>query len=127
MELQKLKIQNDILLINPTEIIREEFSIFKKAKDINLDTAIICYIHYQRDVEIVLKELKKFIATEDQLIWLIYPKSQSPLFKEKLDVNRNTFLNFGEEFNIRPVSQVSIDSSFSALRFRNKKYVNVRR
>ena len=51
----------------------------------------------------------------DSLLWLAYPKGSS---KVKTDINRDTIRVTGEEFGITTVTAVSIDDTWSALRFR---------
>jgi hypothetical protein len=51
----------------------------------------------------------------DSLFWLSYPKGSSSI---KTDVNRDILWKLAEPFGYRPVSQVAIDSDWSAMRFR---------
>tara|TARA_R110002050_G_scaffold286468_2_gene436893 strand:+ start:7807 stop:8262 length:456 start_codon:yes stop_codon:yes gene_type:complete len=67
------------------------------------------------------KEYLEFLNTKltnighDSVLWFAYPKGTS---KIKTDVNRDTIRVTGETFNITTVTAVSIDSTWSALRFR---------
>jgi hypothetical protein len=56
----------------------------------------------------------------DSLFWLVYPKGTS---KIKTDVNRDILWKLAEPYGYRPVSQVAIDSDWSAMRFRPIKEV----
>ena len=49
------------------------------------------------------------------VLWFAYPKGTS---KVKTDINRDTIRLTGEEFNITTVSAISIDDTWSGLRFR---------
>ena len=49
------------------------------------------------------------------LFWISYPKGSS---KEPTDLNRDVFLHALEYLGVRPVTQVSVDDVWSALRFR---------
>ncbi len=51
----------------------------------------------------------------DSVLWFAYPKGTS---KIKTDINRDTIRQTGEEYNITTVTAVSIDETWSALRFR---------
>jgi hypothetical protein len=45
-------------------------------------------------------------------LWIAYPKGN------KADINRDTLWPIGAEYGFRPISQVAIDDTWSALRFR---------
>ena len=51
----------------------------------------------------------------DSVLWFAYPKGTS---KVKTDVNRDTIRVTGEEYKITTVSAISIDDTWSGLRFR---------
>ncbi|MDX1534461.1 MAG: hypothetical protein R3291_02445, partial [Thermoplasmata archaeon] len=51
----------------------------------------------------------------DGLLWISYPKQSS---KVATDINRDVAWKVMEEFGLRPVFQVSVDETWSALRFR---------
>lgn len=51
----------------------------------------------------------------DSVLWFAYPKGTS---KIKTDINRDTIRVTGEEFGITTVTAISIDDTWSALRFR---------
>ena len=51
----------------------------------------------------------------DSVLWFAYPKGTS---KVKTDINRDTIRVTGEEFGITTVTAISIDTTWSALRFR---------
>jgi hypothetical protein len=67
------------------------------------------------------KEYLNFLTTElkniepDSVLWFAYPKGTS---KIKTDINRDTIRLTGEEFGITTVTAISIDDTWSALRFR---------
>jgi hypothetical protein len=66
-------------------------------------------------------ELNQYIDTAleaikyDGLFWISYPKGSS---KVQTDVNRDILWELLLEKGIRPVMQVSVDSTWSAIRFR---------
>lgn len=51
----------------------------------------------------------------DGIFWISYPKGSSGV---KTDINRDSLWEAMKEKGIRPVMQVSVDSTWSALRFR---------
>lgn len=67
------------------------------------------------------KEYLNFLTTNlkniepDSVLWFAYPKGTS---KIKTDINRDTIRLTGEEFGITTVTAISIDDTWSALRFR---------
>ncbi len=59
--------------------------------------------------------------SDDGKLWLAYPKGTSRRYKS--DINRDHGWETVTGAGFRPVSQVAIDEDWSALRFRNLKYV----
>ena len=59
----------------------------------------------------------------DSLLWVAYPKGSS---KVKTDINRDSLWKLTAPHGYRPVSQVSIDKIWSALRFRPSDMVKSR-
>jgi hypothetical protein len=59
--------------------------------------------------------------SDDGKLWMVYPKGTSK--KYKTDINRDRGWETMEESGFRRVSQVAIDDDWSALRFRNARYV----
>ena len=51
----------------------------------------------------------------DGLLWICYPKQSS---KIKTDINRDSGWDVIQQAGLRPVTQVAIDDTWSALRFR---------
>lgn len=51
----------------------------------------------------------------DDVTWIAYPKAN------KADINRDTLWPIAGEINLRPIGQVAIDETWSALRFRPLK------
>jgi len=52
---------------------------------------------------------------EPSVFWVLYPKAN------RADINRDTLWPILGEFGMRPVSQVAVDPTWSALRFRPLK------
>ena len=51
----------------------------------------------------------------DGLLWICYPKQSSGI---KTDINRDTGWSVVQQAGLRPVTQMAIDDTWSALRFR---------
>lgn len=51
----------------------------------------------------------------DGLFWIVYPKQSSGI---KTDVNRDTLWQAVEKMGWRPVRQIAVDETWSAVRFR---------
>ena len=56
----------------------------------------------------------------DALLWIAYPKQSA---KTKADINRDTMFKAVQEWNYDAVTNVAIDDTWSALRFRPKDRV----
>ncbi len=52
---------------------------------------------------------------DDSPFWVFYPKGSS---KVKTDINRDILWKLFEAFNLRPVTLVSFDDTWSAMRFK---------
>ena len=52
---------------------------------------------------------------KDGLLWISYPKGSS---KIETDINRDVIWEYLLSYGIRPVTQVSLDETWSAIRFR---------
>lgn len=59
----------------------------------------------------ILTEHKDRLATP-AVFWVLYPKAN------KADINRDTLWPILGEYGMRPISQVAVDDTWSALRFR---------
>ena len=85
-------------------------SLDKKIKSTNT----LVFINNNKEYLSFLKNELKHIEP-DSVLWFAYPKGTS---KIKTDINRDTIRVTGEEYNITTVTAVSIDATWSALRFR---------
>jgi hypothetical protein len=115
--MEKLKFKDSGVIINAPANIEKEFkkigfatSFDKKVKSANT----LVFINNNKEyLDFLNKQLKKVEA--DSVLWFAYPKGTS---KIKTDINRDTIRVTGEEFNITAVTAISIDDTWSALRFR---------
>lgn len=63
--------------------------------------------------------------SSDGKLWMAYPKATSKELKS--DINRDHGWEIVEEAGLRRVSQIAIDTTWSALRFRNIKNIRSRK
>ncbi len=114
---KKLRFKDRGVVINAPAAIEEELtqlgfttSFDKKEKSTNT----LVFINSHKEYLDFLNKQLKYIEP-DSVLWFAYPKGTS---KVKTDINRDTIRITGEEFAITTVTAVSIDATWSALRFR---------
>jgi len=73
----------------------------------------------QAEMETLVKSVAK-AGKHDCLFWACYPKSAG---KQKYDLNRNTVWEVLGLAGLRPVTQIAIDETWSALRGRDPELV----
>jgi len=119
--------QDRIAVINSPEDFRER--ITGLLPDVQIDTEInarylydfmIAFTPASTDVERLGPACIHNLSTDGKL-WMAYPKGTS--HRDTTDINRDSGWQTVEETGFRRVSQVAIDSYWSALRFRNARYV----
>ena len=123
----KYKEQNRIAVLNAPEEFRDRISGL--LPDVQIDTEINA--RYLYDFMIAFtpgsNEVKKIgpacihNLSDDGKLWMAYPKGAAK--KNATDINRDRGWETVEETGFRRVSQVAIDKDWSALRFRNARYV----
>lgn len=106
---------NGVVLNAPTEIEKEFIELgFKNKLDKTGSTNTLVFITDNKEyINFLKKEFKKI--EPDSVLWFAYPKGTS---KIKTDINRDTIRVTGEEYGITTVTAISIDDTWSALRFR---------
>ena len=77
-------------------------------------TAALVFADSAADVREVLTEYKDQLAAPS-VFWVLYPKAN------RADINRDTLWPILREYGMRPISQVAVDDTWSALRFRPLK------
>ena len=115
--IKKLKFKDDGVILHAPPAIEKAFvavgfatAFDKKSKSANT----LVFINNNKEfLSFLKKDLKK--VEPDSVLWFAYPKGTS---KIKTDINRDTIRVTGEEFGITTVAAVSIDDTWSALRFR---------
>jgi len=127
--LKKLKYgdQERIAVLNAPDDFRERISDL--LPEVKIDTEInarylydfmIAFTPGSPDVEKIGPACIHNLS-DDGKLWMAYPKGTSR--KYVTDINRDRGWNTVEETGFRRVAQVAIDNDWSALRFRNARYV----
>ena len=115
--IRKMKFKSKACVINPPAELEAAFqkagfinSFDKKSKSPNT----LVFLKYKKELlDFLNKNLKNI--EPDSVLWLAYPKGTS---KIKSDINRDIIKGTVEEFNITTVTGISINDTWSALRFR---------
>lgn len=115
--IKKLKFKDIGVVINSPIAFESEFkkigfktSFDKKEKSKN---TLVFIINNNEYLDFLKKDLRNI--EPDSILWFAYPKSTS---KIKTDINRDTIRMTGQEFGITTVTAISINDTWSALRFR---------
>jgi hypothetical protein len=115
--IKKLKFKDNGIVINAPITLEEEFVKlgFKTALNKTIKNAnTLVFINNNKEYLDFLNKNLNCIET-DSVLWFAYPKGTS---KIKTDINRDSIRITGEEFGITTVSAISINDTWSALRFR---------
>jgi hypothetical protein len=114
--IQKFRFKDNGVVINaPANIEKEMVKLgFKTSFGKSKSTNTLVFINNNKEYLDFLKNQLKNIEP-DSVLWFAYPKGSS---KIKTDINRDTIRVTGEEFGITTVTAISIDDTWSALRFR---------
>lgn len=115
--INKFKFKDTGVVLNAPPTIEKEFvklgfktNFDKKAKSTNT----LVFVNNEKEYLDFLKNGLKSIE-HDSVLWFAYPKGTS---KIKTDINRDAIRLTGEKYNITTVTAISIDDTWSALRFR---------
>lgn len=116
--LRKLKFNDTPIVINASTEIQSELtsigfktSFDKKQKATN---ALVFVANLKEFITFLKSEIKNI--EDDAVLWFAYPKGTS---KIKTDINRDILWQEAAAYNIRPVSIVSLNETWSVLRFRS--------
>ena len=103
--------------------IAEMTKISKVKYDLSTDDNIeFCLIFVTQKSSIKASmEIVNAIWNNDASVWYCYPKTSSKRYK--CDFNRDNGWDEIRNYEVEPVSLVSIDQDWSALRFRKTKYI----
>lgn len=115
--IKKLKFKEAGVILNAPPAITQEFTTLgfstgfdKKEQSSNTLVFVNNNAEY---LDFLQTGLKKVVP--DSVLWFAYPKGTS---KIKTDINRDILRVTGEEYSITAVTIVSVDDTWSALRFR---------
>ena len=115
--IKKFKFRDNGFVLNaPAEIEKEFVKLGFKTnfdKKIKSTNTLIFVNNNTEYLNFLKKDLNNI--ERDSVLWLAYPKGTS---KIKTDINRDTIRVTAEEFGITTVTAISIDDTWSALRFR---------
>lgn len=114
--IKKLKFRSQGIVLNAPKIMEEEFLKlgFKTQFEDSKSENTLVFLSSKSDFISFLEEDLSKIEF-DSVLWFAYPKGTS---KIKTDINRDILRVTGEEFGITTVTAISIDETWSALRFR---------
>jgi len=121
-----LKNQTEILVVNAPDSFEPELealdgiTVFTDVIDADVITFALLFVTQQQEVD----DLAGAIAPKiqgDAVIWFVYPKSSSK--KYKCDFDRDTGWAELGKLGFEGVRQVAIDADWSALRFRQVKFI----
>ena len=118
--LKKLRYkQGPALVLNPPEGFK--LGVESGEDDLDQYAFIQLFVNNSDDVRNWLPKALPML-NEDALFWIAFPKKSS---KTKTDINRDSLSKLVQELSpYRPVSNVSVDEKWSALRFRHQEKVN---
>ena len=114
--IKKFKFRDTAVIINAPVDLAIEFEKlgFPTAFDDQKSANTLVFINTNSEyLDFLNNKLDKI--EPDSVLWFAYPKGTS---KIKTDINRDTIRVTGEQFNITTVTAVSINDTWSALRFR---------
>jgi hypothetical protein len=115
--IRKLKFKEDGIVINAPVDLKKEFLSF------GFNSSFVPKVQSKNTLVFILnsKEFFEFLNNQiinvefDSVLWFAYPKGTS---KIKTDIHRDTIRITGEKYNITTVAAISINDTWSALRFR---------
>jgi hypothetical protein len=80
----------------------------------------LIFVKHQSDLKETVPQSIHNLA-EDGILWFAYPKKSSKKYKS--EISRNKGWDLVNSHGFEPVRQVSINEDWSALRFRNVKFI----
>lgn len=116
----------DILVLNPPLTFEPEIAdlegvtVHRSTDSISKVTFSLAFAERQDHLDEMVRSVVKK-AEGDAILWFAYPKASSKRYS--CDFHRDTGFSLLESLGFKGVRQVSIDSDWSALRFRRAQYV----
>ena len=114
--IKKLKFKDKGIILNAPAAIEKEFikaGFITKLEKTNNKNSLVFINDEKGFVKFLKTDLKKIEV--DSVLWFAYPKGTS---KIKTDINRDIIRMTGEEYGITTVAAISIDETWSGIRFR---------
>lgn len=115
--IKKFKFKGNAIVLNAPENLKMEFTVLDCGTQLDHKTKnanVLVFINNNQEyIDFLENQLEKI--EYDSVLWFAYPKGTS---KIKTDIHRDTIRATGEKYGITTVTAVSIDSTWSALRFR---------
>ncbi len=120
MEFKKLKLKTNQVMVGNLEpqileLISSEFEVVKSSE------AILLTIVKEAEFTQINTFIDDLDLDTDLTIWIMYPKGSSKQFKGVVEVNRDGIRTKIND-KVKTVSMVSLDSDWSAMRVRSKKF-----
>lgn len=114
-----LKDQNPVLILNAPEEYRDIMADIEEQVHEEIKSKYKFIQIFAKNLEEAVKYTGEAIEAleDDGHIWLCYPKGASKKYKS--DINRTKSWGVFAHYDFEPVSQVSIDDDWSAMRFRH--------
>ena len=121
-----LKAQSEIVVLNAPESFEPELAalqgvrVLRSLEDCTAVDFFLAFVTHQEDLDRLAKAAAAK-ARGDALLWFAYPKASSKRYR--CEFNRDSGWTALGEAGYEPVRQVAIDEDWSALRFRNAKFI----
>ncbi len=116
-EKMRFKSGQTVCILYPPEIFGTDRPGSAADASTDLFDFILVFVYGKGEFEQKLTEALSKRA-KDGLFWIAYPKGSG---KIKTDINRDILWDLSLPFGIHPVSQVSLDETWSAVRFTDNK------
>jgi hypothetical protein len=115
--IKKFRFKTNGTVINVPAELEQEFTALDFTTTLNTkvkSTDTLVFVNNNKEyVDFLSKQLKHI--EPDSILWFAYPKGSSGI---KTDINRDTLRVTAEQFGITTVTAISINDTWSALRFR---------
>ena len=115
--IKKFKFKDNAIIINAPSDLKKNFGelgfLDSFANNQKSKNTLVFVNNQEEYLYFLNNKLEKIVI--DSVLWFAYPKGTS---KIKTDINRDTIRVTGELFNITTVSAISINETWSGLRFR---------
>ena len=122
------KDQNSILVLFAPESFHSEMADMEAYCEVQTELKtdqqydyILTFATSVKQLAETMASLKDKFAADDPQLWVAYPKKSSKKYKS--DINRDTGWGPVGEQGFEPVKQIAIDTDWSALRFRQVRFI----